>query len=265
MRWRRRPRGADDRGLDDAQRALAAEHRRRAAALLDAGSAAASRALAAPAAYAFAFAPADLARHCQLLDQLPAADDVGLTITPADDGWQLDVVARDRPGLLASITGVLQAHAVGVVQAVIATWPDGVVLDAFVIDRAPDDHGALHTDLAVALASPLPSAPVPDAEVGFDNVSSPLFTRMLVLAPDRVGLLHCITTAIAVAGGDVHGAGVTTQDGVAVDRFDLTDQSGHKLSQARQHAIRQRVISGVEPGRRLATRRGSAARAAYRR
>ena len=251
MRWRRRVRGANDVGLDPAQRALADEHRRRAAALLGPGSSAARRALIAPAAYAFAFGPSDLARHCQLLDAQPDDGQANVTLAPGSGGWHVDVVARDRPGLLASITGALEAQAIGVVQAVIATWPDGVALDAFVVDRAPADAGALQDALAFALLQPLSALPIPDAEVGFDNTSNPLFTRMLVVAPDRPGLLHAITTAIAVGGGNVHGAGVSTQDGVAVDRFDLTDQAGGKVSENRQRAIRSRILSGVpEPAQR---------------
>jgi [protein-PII] uridylyltransferase len=205
----------------------------------------AARARSAPPAYLPTQSASDIARHCQLLETRPASNEIRLAITPARTGWHLDIAARDRPGLLASVTGVLAARNISVVQAVVATWADGGALEAFVIDDAITDAGALQAALEADLEQPLASEPVPDAVVVFDNDAGPWFTRMEVFAPDRTGLLHGVATAIAVGGADVHGAGVATRDGVAVDQFDLTDQAGAKVSPERQAAIRSRTLSGV--------------------
>ena len=50
-----------------------------------------------------------------------------------------------------------------------------------------------------------------------------------VTAPDRPGFLHAIAVNFAQDGIDIHAAAVTTVDGVARDRFDLTDSAGNQL------------------------------------
>ncbi len=206
----------------------------------------AARARSAPPAYLPTQSASDIARHCQLLETRPGPGEVRLAITPARRGWNLDVAARDRPGLLAAVTGVLAARDRSVVQAVVATWADGGALETFVVDEAIDDVSDLQTALEDALEQPLASDPIPEAVVVFDNDAGRWFTRMEVLASDRAGLLHGVATAIAVGGADVHGAGVMTRDGVAVDQFDLTDQAGAKVTPVRQDAIRHRVLNGVQ-------------------
>ena len=45
--------------------------------------------------------------------------------------WRVEVAARDRPGLLAVVSGVLADHGLDILDAVVATWPDGGALDSF--------------------------------------------------------------------------------------------------------------------------------------
>jgi UTP:GlnB (protein PII) uridylyltransferase len=175
----------------------------------------------APDGYARVHSRADLLRHAALLDTLPAPGEVRVVTTPGRVAgtWNLDIGARDRHGLLASFTGVLAAHNIEVVQAVIATWDDGAALQAFVVhgDRAPDSAA-----FERSLGLPLVPQPIDDATFVFDHASSPTYTLCEVTAPDRPGLLHAITVAFSHAGADIHAASVVTTDGVARTRFDLT-------------------------------------------
>ena len=156
--------------------------------------------------------------------------------------WALDVVARDRPGLLAAFTGVLAGEGIDVVQAVVATWPDGAALQAFVIEAtAPPDVDELRDRLGVSLVTPRAAAAVRDAAVDFDNATSAAYTACVVRAPDQPGLLHAIAAAVAESGCDVHAASVSTSGGVAVDRFDLSSSGGRKLSPAEQALIAGRL------------------------
>ena len=182
----------------------------------------------APAAYARVHAPADLQRHAAMLATLPAPREVRVVTTPGRVAgtWNLDVAARDRPGLLARMTGVLAAHGVDVVQAVIATWDDGAALQSFVVRGGEVPPARVFER---ALERPLVPQPIDDASVVFDNDASSTYTLCEVTAPDRPGLLHAITVAFATAGVDIHAASVATVDGVARDRFDLTDSGGHQL------------------------------------
>lgn len=175
----------------------------------------------APDGYARVHSHADLLRHAALLDPLPRPRQVRVATTPGrvSGTWNLDLATRDQPGLLARFTGVLAEHGVDVVQAVIATWDDGAALQAFVVrGTTVPEAGAFER----ALGRRLLPQPIDDAEFVFDDESSLDYRRCDVTAADRPGLLHAIAVAFAQSGIDVHAASVTTLDGVARDRFDLS-------------------------------------------
>ena len=72
----------------------------------------------------------------------------------------MDVVARDRPGLLARETGVLIEHGFDVVSAIAATWGDGCALASFAVRGALEpDRSRLQDDLVSALPGRSPRAP----------------------------------------------------------------------------------------------------------
>jgi UTP:GlnB (protein PII) uridylyltransferase len=188
-----------------------------------------------------------IARHAGLLTPLPGKAEVRVAVTPTPDplAWRVDVVARDRPRLLAAFTGPLADHDFAVDHPVLATWDDGAALQAFLVraERAPEPY-ALQDALVASLATAPSCEPVPDAKVTFDNDASPLYTQCSIRATDRHGLLHAFAVAIAAAGVDIHAARVTTRDGVALDYFDL-DVNGKKLSELHMDAIRANVARGV--------------------
>ena len=244
-RTRRRSRPV---ALDDVHRSQVADRRTAAIRLVGPASLAAARIATAPAGYLLAHTSSDIARHCELLSPLPAPGQARVVVTPSPTPgeWHLDVGSRDRPGLLAAFTRVLARCRVDVHQAVLATWDDGGALEAFVV-TAPDapEPGVLQAAFETSLDEPLSSPAIADAQVSFVNGASALYTSCDVRAADRPGLLHALAVAIAAAGADVHAARVTTIDGVANDRFDLSDQAGQRLDPAREEAIRLGVNLGV--------------------
>lgn len=233
--------------LDDDQRAQVSRHRAQAVQLAGSGTPVATRIAAAPPGYLLAHRSSDIVRHCELLEPLAADGEVRVVATPgwSRGVWHLDLVSRDRPGLLAAFTEVLLDSGIDVLQAVLATWDDGGALQALTVRSARTPQPTtLQLALSRALDAPLSAPPVADAQVRFDHVTSPLYTACDVTVTDRPGLLHAIAVAIAAAGVDIHAARVTTNDGVAFDRFDLSDPAGHKLSVAQEHAIRAGIASG---------------------
>jgi [protein-PII] uridylyltransferase len=216
-------------------------------------SSAADRIATAPAGYVLAHTSSDVARHCELLSPVPSPGRARVVITPGrvPGEWHLDVAGHDRPGLLAAFTGVLARRGVDVHQAVLATWDDGGALQAFVIaaTQAPEP-GALQEAFELSLDEPLSSPPIVDAEVSFANGPSELYTSCDVRAADRPGLLHAVAVAIASAGADVHAARVTTVDGIAHDRFDVSSPAGLRLDASSEEAIRAGVTEGITLRRR---------------
>lgn len=208
-----------------------------------------------PPGYVLAQEPTVLARQARLLEPLPGRGTAHVEVTPAkEDEWVVDVVCRDRSGLLAVVTGVLADVGADVVQAAAVTWPDGGALESFLV-RAPEppDPEQLRAGIGQALRSPLSSSPTPDVSLAFDDDASPWHTICDVQAPDRPGLLHALAAAFARAGVDVLSVQAATSGGVARDRFELTDSRGHKLDVATRKAIADALATGTRPGR---TRRG---------
>ena len=78
-----------------------------------------ARVAAAPPGYLLVHDSGDLARHTALLATAPLPDEVRTVVTPGrrSKEWHLDVVAHDRPGLLADTTAVLAAEQLSVIRA----------------------------------------------------------------------------------------------------------------------------------------------------
>jgi UTP:GlnB (protein PII) uridylyltransferase len=208
----------------------------------------------APRAYLLATSAADLARQAALCDPTPRHGDVRLGVTPADDHanvWWIEIVARDRPGLLARETAAMAERGIDVVGAISAVWGDGCALSSFLVhaDREPLAAG-VNDALGRALNAPLSSPPTSGISLTFDDDASPWHTICTVQARDQRGLLHALTTAFAAAGANVHAARIRTAGDAVVDVFDLTDAKGQKLTGATQARVRDLLASGVAERRR---------------
>lgn len=246
---------ADDDLTGNQARSLAEQRRQTALAFLDGSPGSAQRLATAPRAYVLRTPPETMARHALLLEPPPSPLKVGAT--PTDDGrWWVDVSCRDQPGLLASITHALADHSLSVVEAVLATWEDGEVLDSFLVEApGPLDAPSLRASLMAALDDPASSPPLPEAQVTFDGAASPWHTICEVVVDDRVGVLHAVSTAFAAAGILVRAARVSTEDALVIDRFEVTDHDGAKLTGELEARFRDLLRSGVTARRRRFGRR----------
>jgi [protein-PII] uridylyltransferase len=225
---------------------------RRAAAVRRAGTpAAAERLVHASRAYLLSQDPAALARQARLLEPTPRRGQARVLVGAEGTAlWRVEVASRDRRGLLAVVTGVLAATGLDVVDAAAATWPDGAAVESFLVSTdVPPDEAFLGAAVESALKGPLSSSPIPDAKVSFDDEASPWYTLCEVEAPDERGLLHALAVAFAASGADVHSARISTVQGRAVDRFELTDGRGAKLDDRTRGAISNAVTEGVRPRR----------------
>jgi Kef-type K+ transport system membrane component KefB/predicted amino acid-binding ACT domain protein len=241
---------SDDRLSGVEARSLADQHRQSAAGLLAGSPRALARLDAAPQAYVLRTPAEVLARHARLLERSGRAPHVDVT-SVADGEWWVDVACRDQPGLLAAVTGVLADQGLAVDDAVLATWDDGVVLDGFrVLGSTAPDPSAIEAALAAALDAPITSSPIEDAEVTFDGAASPWHTLCEVIVSDRPGVLHALAAAFAGAGIEVRAAQVTSQGGLVIDRFEVTDRSGSKLTADDERRFRELLRAGVAAKRR---------------
>ncbi|HYO64841.1 MAG TPA: [protein-PII] uridylyltransferase [Archangium sp.] len=186
-----------------------------------------------------------------------------------DAGYsELSFAVQDRPGLLALLAGVLSAHRIDILSARIVSTSDGLALDVFDV-RPP--HGLLlersrwrmaRTDLLRVLSGGttiedvlrrrrsgsvlqrhLP--PVPP-QVTVDNRASRDFTVVDVVAPDRVGLLHAISSALTRAGAGIALAKVATEAHRAMDSFYITRQGARIEGPGDEAALVEAITSALD-------------------
>ena len=206
--------------------------------------------------YLLSHEPSELARQARLVEPLPRQGLVRVAVgpEPEPDHWKIDVACRDTDGLLARLTDVLKDQGVDIADATIATWPDGAVLDTFII-RSSSRPSA--KDLAAAfearLRRPLGTVPMPDLQLAFDNAAQPWHTSVVVTGPDRPGALSAVSSAFAAAKIVVHTARIATDASGVHDRFAVSDHVGRKLDADAMERVR-RALAGERVRPRFARR-----------
>jgi [protein-PII] uridylyltransferase len=218
-------------------------------------------------AYVASFTGEEIARHISAAGGAEAA-----TLLFADQEGYTDVtvVARDAPFLLARCCAVLAAHDANIFDATIFTRDDGVVIDRFrVFDAATHGplpagvHGGMTADLRAMLAGLLDADHLFAAhrrrwrrrrkpahgqrirtDVVFEETAG--HTIIDVYAPDALGLLYRITTAISRLDLDIVFAKIATRaDGVA-DAFYVRKRGGGRLDDpAGRAAVREALLETI--------------------
>ncbi|MGH9115062.1 MAG: ACT domain-containing protein, partial [Acidimicrobiales bacterium] len=169
------------------------------------------------------------------------------------DGGRLTVAAPDRPGLLATVSGVLALAGVTVRSA--TTMSDEETAMALLrFDVAPafdtfPDWDRVATDLEVAREGRLDidrllaereqryarhrrpaAAGVPDVRVTVDHHASTRATVVEVRAPDRGPVLYQVTSALAGCGLTITCALVDTLGAEAIDVFYVQGAGGARVA-----------------------------------
>lgn len=228
-----------------------AEARRLAAQRLLTDAGPITRLATAPASYVLSHGPDELARQVCLIEPLPPSGTVRVAVTPTDEPghWKIDVACRDTDALLAHLTEALADRGLDIVDATIATWPDGGVLDSFIVFTT---NRPVARDLAGDVEERLvrrPSAPTAAGLVAeFNGEVLPWHTVCDVIGPDQPGALSAVSAAFARAEVVVHTARIATSDRIIHDRFTVSDRAGNKLDDAAIRRV-QRELAGHQPGR----------------
>jgi Kef-type K+ transport system membrane component KefB/predicted amino acid-binding ACT domain protein len=201
----------------------------------------------APRTYVAGVPAATLVRHAELTSPPLDRDDVRVHVQPSgEQRWTVDVVARDRPALLATVAGALADEKVEVERAMVVTWPDDAAVEAFVVrSRDEPDPRRLASAIVDRLEAPISVQPVPDASIDFDDVASPWHTVVTVAAPDAPGLLHDIAGVLAAASVEIRSATIGRSRTTAVDRFEVVGRDGGRLSHEEREQIRSYLASGA--------------------
>ncbi|MEN9552615.1 MAG: protein-PII uridylyltransferase GlnD [Actinomycetota bacterium] len=179
--------------------------------------------------------------------ELMATGDVAVR-TESD---RVTIVSPDRPGTFSKVAGVLALSGLDVLGAEAHSDEQGMAASEFrvssphgeinwapIVDnltRALQGRLALESRLADRAASARPkramSAIAPaEPTVRFDDSASSNATFLEVRAPDKVGVLHRITKAIADLGLDIRHARVLTLGNEVVDAFYVRESGGGRIT-----------------------------------
>ncbi len=209
-----------------------------------------------PRGYFLSIDPERIVAHYPTIAPDVGSTDVRATSRPGmrANAYELLVVAADQPGLLSWIAGAVALAGLSILSAQAFTTDDGVAADVFEVEGVFEDEiddarwrefrgvlrkaveGRLSLEHLVAQKrSRYPrtrsNAPI---TVVVDNEVSDYSTVIEVGAPDRIGLLYDITSALADLTLDVHLAKVATYTDRVIDSFYVRDALGRKVTDARQ-------------------------------
>ena len=202
----------------------------------------------APVSYVLSHTPEELARQARLIDPLPRAGCVRVAVTPGGeaDTRKIDVACRDTDALLAHLTEVLTGRGCDIVDATIGTWPDGGVLDTFVVIAASVPNAPeLIKDFESSLRRPLRAPVVVGLIAEFNNEALPWHTVCDVRGPDQPGALLAVSAAFARARVVVHSARIATTDQTIRDRFTISDHLGRKLDDLSIERVQRALVGGA--------------------
>lgn len=236
--------------LDDSAESLEDVLRREAIAL-STDERTTSRIVDAPTAYVLAHEPTHLVGRIRLLEPAPRDADVRVTVEPGPtaNSHVVSVVCVDRPGLLSRLTAVLAADALSVVSASLATWPDGSVLDSFVVTAGtPPDAPRLAALFADALRGDTtpPRLRSSTFALSLDNSLHPLHSILRLTGRDQIGLLSAVSHAISASGAVIHHSIVRTVDGTVDDDFEVSLPNGSRINHDDLESIRRHLTALVE-------------------
>ncbi len=212
-----------------------------------------ARVLSAPARFLLVADRAEAARQFASIDPLPPKRQMRVHVEPGtrEGRYWVEVVARDRAGILAGTTTALASLGFDVRRAEVATWPDGGALELFEVSGLiPPDPDALATAVDRAAADFNEAGPLPEVTLRFDHRASPWHSVCEIDAVERPGLLAEVAAVLRAAGVTVRSASARSFEGRAYDTFEVTTTGGQKLGADDEERIRSFAANGVSVQRR---------------
>ena len=187
--------------------------------------------------------------HHLRLDRESESRDAAVSLARSAE-WELNVVAKDRPFLFASIAAALSSFGLNILKAEAFSNAHGKVIDTFTfsdpsrsLDLNPEEAAQVTRTVLKAIrgevgveqllarrprVKPDPHA-LAQARVTWDNHASPAATLLEMVTQDRPGLLYDVASIISRRGGNIEVVLVDTEARKAIDVFYVT-KAGAKLT-----------------------------------
>jgi [protein-PII] uridylyltransferase len=213
-----------------------------------------------PPSYPESTEVADMAEELLMLANRPSLGEVRYRVDDAAGAERslVTVCAPDRPGTLARTAGVLALNRIAVLSARAYSSDDGLALQRFVVSAQSARWKSFETNLQDAYAGRLElqsrieqktrdyhSASNVQSDVRVLADASSHSTVVEVRAPDVLGLLYAITSAIADLDLDIHVAKVDTLGARVVDVFYVRTAWGDPLDDLQVAEVRRSVAHRI--------------------
>lgn len=222
-----------------------------------------------PPRYILEVSPQEALVHLGLIMGLKEAP-LCLHVSEADSFLEVWICTEDRPARFSQLSGVFASKGISIISAQAYTRRDGIILDLFRVvgpegqpltqavsmEIKNDLLGVLKGEKSlVDMLRSRQRRVVPGRRPGMktpttvyvDNKSSPDYTIIDVVSPDRVGLLYTISLCLAECGLDIHFAKVATRLDQAIDVFYVTSKDRRtKLFEEEIKQVRQSLIEACK-------------------
>jgi [protein-PII] uridylyltransferase len=220
-----------------------------------------------PKRYLRAHPAEEVLHHFEMAEKLPSRP-LQLDLKRGRHWFELTVVTNDRPFLFATLAGVLAAWGMNIVKSDAFSNESGIVVDTlFFTDRfrtlelnlpewerfqrniAEIVNG--EADLDRLLRERLRSERVAatkvkvETKIEFDDQCSSHSTLVQVIAQDRLGLLHTISSRFSHQNCNIEIALIDTEGQMAIDVFYLTS-AGAKLTAAQQARLKADLMEELK-------------------
>ncbi len=220
-----------------------------------------------PKRYLRAYRPEEVLRHLEMSSRLPD-DPVQLFLERGRHWFELTVITQDRPFLFSKIAGSLAAWGMNIVKADAFSDAAGVVVDTFFFTdrfrtlelnvpecdrfrRSVADVLNGEADLERMMRDRMRTEAKNGAKVKvetrieIDDACSSTTTLVQIIAQDRIGLLHRISSRFAHHGCNIEIALIDTEGQMAIDVFYLT-ADGAKLSAEQQEELKVDLLQELQ-------------------
>jgi [protein-PII] uridylyltransferase len=220
-----------------------------------------------PKRYLRTYRPEEILRHFELASQLPK-DPVQLHLERGRHWFELTVLTKDRPFLFSKIAGSLAAWGMNIVKADAFSDAAGVVVDTFYFTdrfrtlelnlpewdrfkRSIADVLNGEADLERMMRDRMRSEAKNGAKVKIetrvevDDECSSSSTLVQIIAQDRLGLLHRISSRFSHQNCNIEIALIDTEGQMAIDVFYLTS-GGAKLNAEKQAELKADLLQELQ-------------------
>jgi len=209
----------------------------------------------------------EIRAHFDLWQLSRGAGATGIDVRKGDGAWQMAVVTRDKPFLLASISGAIASFGLNILKAEAFSNAEHDIVDTFAfadphrtlelnpseVDRLRDTVVRVVTgklDVRKLLAGRRRPHPPTDAArvtpaVTFNDNASPTATLIEVLAQDRPGLLYDLTSTLSGAGLNIEVLLIDTEAHKALDVFYVT-HNGAKLTPELEKPLQEKLLAACQ-------------------